>query len=167
MTSRELVSVLIVPFIAWRVYRRVRRTIGRQPFRPDGLGVRTALFTAIIAAIAAFNFSHPLILGALGGGLLLGAGLAGYGLTLTKFETTADGRFYTPNTALGVAISVLFVGRIVYRMLALGSLTNLSAARPMPPAFQSPLTYFLFGLTAGYYIAYYAGVLIRCRRPSA
>ena len=37
MTSTQLVPALIIPFIAWRVYRRVRRNIGRQQFRPAKL----------------------------------------------------------------------------------------------------------------------------------
>ncbi|HWA27118.1 MAG TPA: hypothetical protein VG734_15790 [Lacunisphaera sp.] len=165
MTSRELVPVLIVPFIAWRVYRRVRRSVGRQPFRPVGLAVRIVVFGAILAAVAWAGSSHPETLASLGGGLLLGSGLAIYGLTLTKFESAPDGRFYTPNTALGVSISVLFVGRIVYRMLVLTDASALPT-RAFPAPFQSPLTLFLFGLTAGYYIAYYAGVLIRSRQTS-
>ena len=30
---------------------------------------------------------------------------------------------------------------------------------------HSPLTFLLFGLLAGYYIAYYAGVLVRSNKP--
>jgi len=40
-----------------------------------------------------------------------GAALGLYGLRLTKFEQTAQGLFYTPSAHLGIALSLLFVGR--------------------------------------------------------
>ena len=165
MTNRQLIPALVIPFIAWRVYTRVRRNVCRQPFRPDRLKVSIAIFSTVVVVFAGLGLSHPLTLAALGGGLLLSVGIAWYGLSLTKFETTPAGKFYTPNTALGIAISVLFVGRILYRMLTLPGAGDPSAP-PMPPPFQSPLTFFLFGLTAGYYIAYAVGVLIRSHRPA-
>ena len=74
--------------------------------------------------------------------------------------------FYTPNTALGVGISALFLGRIAYRFLVLYAAPDLQTSQaPLP--FQSPLTFFLFGLSAGYFIAYQTGVLIRSHRPAA
>lgn len=165
MTNRELLPALIVPFIAWRVYRRVKRNIGRQPFRPVRLGVSIGIFSTVVLLFAAVGMRHPPVLAALGGGVLVSVALAWYGLGLTKFETTPEGRFYTPNTALGIAITVLFVGRLAYRMVTVAGAPHLADV-PVAPPFQSPLTYFLFGLTAGYYIAYYAGVLIRGPRTA-
>ena len=37
------------------------------------------------------------------------------GLRLTRFETTGEGMLYTPSAHLGIALSTLLVGRIVYR----------------------------------------------------
>jgi hypothetical protein len=160
MTSSQLIPALIVPFIAWRVYMRVRRNIGRQPFQPKRTITRIVIFSVLSVLIGLGALAYLPSLAALGGGLLLGAPLALIGLHLTKFETTPQGKFYTPNTPIGVALSVLFVGRIGYRIFVLVAAPPVDG---LPPAalFHSPLTLFIFGLTAGYYIAYYAGVLIR------
>lgn len=165
MTSRQLVPAILIPLIAWRVYRRVRRNIGRQPFRPTRLKVSIGIFSTVTALFAAGGFFHLPALAALLGGLVLGAPIALYGLKLTKFEDTPEGKFYTPDTALGVGISALFIGRIAYRFLVLYGAPGLQAAQA-PQPFQSPLTFFLFGLSAGYFIAYQAGVLIRSHRPA-
>jgi hypothetical protein len=164
MTSRQLVPLIVIPFIAWRVYMRARRNIGRQPFRPTRLKVSIGLFSLITLGFGLGALTHPPVLAALGGGLVLSVGLAWWGLHLTKFEDTPQGKFYTPNTALGIAVTALFIGRLLYRILVVSVAPALqTAAAPLP--FQSPLTFFLFGLSAGYYIAYQTGVLLRARQP--
>ncbi|MDB6113349.1 MAG: putative rane protein [Lacunisphaera sp.] len=166
MTSSQTVPALIIAFVSWRVYLRARRTIGRQHFRPAQLKVRIVMFSVVTLLLAAFALLNLPALGALAGGLVLAVGLSWFGLHLTKFEDTPEGKFYTPNTALGLAITALFVGRLLYRFFVIYSTPQLRAPGT-PLAFQSPLTYFLFGLTAGYYIAYSVGVLIRSHRPAA
>jgi hypothetical protein len=165
MTSKQLIPALFIPFIAWRVYTRVRRNIGRQPFRPTRLKVSIGIFAAIAVLFALGSLSHLPVLGALAGGMILSIPIALYGLKLTKFEDTPEGKFYTPDTALGIGISALFLGRLAYRFLvnAAPGLQTMQA----PPPFQSPLTFFLFGLSAGYFIAYQTGVLKRSHRPAA
>lgn len=166
MTSRQLIPALVIPFIAWRVYMRARRNIGRQLLRPTRLKVSIGIFSLVTVLFALAGLAHPIVLAALAGGLALSVGLAWWGLHLTKFENTAAGKFYTPNTALGIAVTALFVGRILYRVLVVAIAPDLQAATA-PQPFQSSLTYFLLGLSAGYYIAYQAGVLIRSGPPSA
>lgn len=168
MTSNQIVPALLVPFIAWRVYKRVRRNIGRQALRATRLKVSVAIFGAVLVGFAWFALGAPRVLAALGGGLAVSAGLAGLALRLTKFEATPEGRFYTPNAAIGVAVSVLFVGRLAYRFLALGAAGTAAAdaatgGASALPVGQSALTYFLFGLSVGYYIFYYAGLLWKGR----
>jgi hypothetical protein len=165
MTTRQLIPALLIPFIAWRVYLRVRRNIGRQPFRPTRLKVSVGMFSAITVLFAFFGLSYPPMLAALAGGLALSVPVALYGLKLTKFEDTPGGKFYTPNTALGIGISALFIGRIAYRFLVIYAAPQLQSPST-PDSFRSPLTFFLFGLSAGYFIAYQTGVLIRSHRPA-
>ena len=100
-----------------------------------------------------------LLLG-IGGGLMLGVPLGFIGLRLTQFETTGEGHFYTPNTPIGVALSTLFIGRMAYRFWVLRDAVT---ATGHPPPFQSPLTYFIFGLIAGYYLVYYLGLFAHTR----
>jgi hypothetical protein len=164
MTSRQLVPALIIPFIAWRVYMRVRRNIGRQLLRPKNLKISITAFSIITVLFALGGLFFLPALGALLGGLALALPIALYGLKLTHFEDTPQGKFYTPNTALGIGISALFLGRLAYRLIVVYGATNLQTAQA-PQPFQSPLTYFLFGLSAGYFIAYQTGVLIHSHRP--
>jgi hypothetical protein len=39
-------------------------------------------------------------------------------------------------------------------------LRDAALATGHPPPFQSPLTFFIFGLIAGYYIVYYIGLFV-------
>ena len=93
----------------------------------------------------------------IGGGLFLGALLGFVGLRLTKFETTDAGHFYTPSTPIGVVLSLLFLGRMLYRFWVI---RNVATAPAGPPPFQSPLTFFIFGLIAGYYLVFYIGLFV-------
>jgi hypothetical protein len=164
MTSKQLVPALVIPFIAWRVYMRAKRNIGRQPFKPARLQASIAIFSTVVLGFACFGLPHPNTLLALGGGLAVSVALACWGLHLTKFEDTPQGKFYTPNTALGLAVTALFIGRIIYRMITLPEVVHGTLSAPQP--FQSPLTFFLLGVSAGYYIVYSIGVLIRSHRPT-
>lgn len=149
--------ILFGGLIAWSIYRRVRRNIGRQPLRPRRITVSIVIFSvASVLFIGASLQQMHLLLG-IGGGLLFGVLLGFVGLRLTQFETTNEGHFYTPNTHIGVALSLLFVGRLLYRFWVL---RDAALATGHPPLMQSPLTFFIFGLIAGYYIVYYIGLFV-------
>lgn len=159
MTTKQIMPAIIVSLVAWRIYMRVRRNIGRQPLRPGRLKASIGIFSVATLAFAVISLRHLPALGALLGALALSVPLALYGLKLTRFEDTPQGRFYTPNTAIGLGVSALFLGRIAYRFLVFNAADFQAPVTPAP--FQSPLTYFLFGLSAGYFIAYQTGVLVR------
>lgn len=146
--------------MAWSIYRRVRRSIGRQKLRPVRSIISIVILSLISMLFLALSFQQPKLLFGIIGGLMLGALLGFIGLRLTKFETTAEGHSYTPNTHIGIALSVLFAGRIAYRLIVLG---DAATAANHPPAFQSALTFFILGLTVGYYMVYQAGLLVHKR----
>ena len=151
-----------IPLLLWRIYARIRRNLGRQRSRPWRHWFGVVLFPLLVAMFTLVALSNPLaeagLWGGLGGGLALGA----WALRLTRFERTPEGFFYTPNAYIGVGLSLLLVGRILYRMeqLYVGG----GGAPGSDPSFaRSPLTLVVFGLVAGYYTAYAAG-LLRWRR---
>jgi hypothetical protein len=146
--------------IAWSIFRRVRRNIGRQKLRPRRITISIVILSVISIVLFSLSLPHPPLLLGIGGGLLLGALLGFVGLRLTRFETTDEAHFYTPNTQIGVALSLLFIGRMAYRFWAV---RHVVAAPNSPPPFQSPLTFFIFGLIAGYYIVYYIGLFVHTR----
>jgi hypothetical protein len=160
MSSAHLVPILLVGLFVWSIYRRVRRNIGRQKLHPRRAITSIIILSAVSVVIVGTSLQSTHLLLGFGGGLVPGALLGLVGLRLTRFETTAEGHFYTPNTHIGVALSLLLVGRIAYRFMVLNSVAN---APNHPPPMQSPLTFFIFGLTAGYYIVYQTGLFIHSR----
>ncbi len=123
---------------------------------------RVVFFSIISLAIAFYSLRQPAVLGAFAGGLCLGLPLAWLGLRLTRFENSPEGNYYTPNTWIGLSVVLILVGRLAYRLIVISDVVTNNGARPT--MFQSPLTLSLLGLSAGYYIAYYSGVLFRTHR---
>jgi cytochrome b561 len=84
----------------------------------------------------------------------------------TRFEVTPEGRFYTPHTYLGLAVTLLFLGRLVYRFLYLpnGASGTFGPDPNAAVAYQrTPLTVGIFAVLVGYYVLFYAGVLLKTR----
>jgi len=156
--------LIMLPLIGWRLYRRVRNSIGRQKLSKVRPWITLTVFPLLIVLIGFAASAHPISFVWLAGGVMIGAALGIYGLSKTVFENTPQGMFYTPNAHLGIALSVVFAGRVLYRMFELYSLDP--GAPPAPTDFaRSPLTVAIFGLLAGYYVAYAVG-LIRFRLRS-
>ncbi len=163
-STRNLIPALLLPWFAWRMYRRFHRNVGRQPLHASRLVTGIVIFGLIAVLLLAVSFAVPHLLAGIGGGLVLGGLLALIGLHLTQFEINQGGpHFYTPNTYIGVGLSLLLAGRILYRIGVL-YFSDDALLSSSPALMQSPLTLLTVGLTAGYYIAYNAGVLIRSRR---
>lgn len=153
------VPFLIGGLFAWTIYRRIRRNIGQQKLRPVRIIISLVILSLASALLILVSLQTAKLLLGIAGGLLVGALLGLAGLRLTRFDTTSEGHFYTPNTGIGVALSVLFLGRMLYRFWVLQD----SAAAGQPKAFQSALTCLVFGLIAGYYIVYYIGLFHHTR----
>jgi hypothetical protein len=163
MSSAHLVPILLLGLIAWRMYRRVRRNIGRQPLHPRRAVKSIVILSLVSLLIVGTSFQNTNLLLGFGGGLLLGALLGFVGLRLTKFETTNEGHFYTPNAHIGVALSILLIGRMAYRFMKFPNAFSNAASAGHPPPMQSPLTIFIVGLTVGYYLVYQTGLFIHSR----
>ena len=159
ISPHTLVPIAIGALLLWRVTRRVRRLVGRQPVRPGRLAFTLVFFPLIVVLLGLGGLRDPETLLGLGCGLALGAIIGVVGLRMTRYDVTPDGLFYTPHTGIGIALALLFVGRLLYRFGAL----YLATGSIEPGAFQSfgnsPLTLAVFGLLAGYYIAHAIGIL--------
>jgi hypothetical protein len=160
MTSTSVVLLILIPLILWRVYSRVRRLVGRQRSTLRRHWIALIVFPLLSAVFGLGAMASPYGLPALAGGLAIGAALGWWGLRLTRFEATSEGYFYTPNAHLGIALSLLFVGRILYRMVQMFGLSGVGAQAAAQGFSRSPFTLALFGTLAGYYTAYAAGMLI-------
>jgi hypothetical protein len=158
--DRTVFYIAVAAFVAWRVYQRMRRNIGRQPLRPGRIIFRLIVLCVAVPGLACFLYPYPRALAGFVGGILIGASLGFFGLRLTRFETTNEGHFYIPDTRMGVGISLLLTGRIIYRFIVPPDFT-LIPGHPSPQF--SPLTFFLAGITIGYFIVYSTGLFLHTR----
>jgi hypothetical protein len=155
------VFALLIPLA---LYRRFKRTFGRQPLVPARLIVRIAIFLiiAVLLTVSARSFVLQEL-----GGVLVGAALALWGASRTRFESANGRRYYVPHTYTGIAVALLFVGRLIYRIAqSSGTLAGAGDTAPTAgpkAAMQSPLTMGIFFVLIGYYVCYYSWVLWKSR----
>jgi hypothetical protein len=162
-----LPTLIFVPLVGFMLYRRVRRTFGRQPVTPKRMAARMVLLSAVSVG---FLVWMPTVNGfaAAAIGLTLGVMLATYGLRHTRYDVTAAGTGYTPNPWIGLIVTAVFLGRFAARMFSVYEARALSPTGAPAPSFQkSPFTLGIFFLMASYYVAYYAGVLRKARTMRA
>jgi len=159
MSPTTVAVMIAVPLIALRLFFRIRRLIGRQVSRLWRHWLAAILFPLLLGLIGLSALASPVALGGLGLGIAVGIGLAVWGLRLTVFEKTGAGYLYTPNAHIGIALSLLLMGRIGYRLY---QLTTLGATDPQMGwrnIGHSPATTIIFGMLAGYYTWYAIGIL--------
>ncbi len=168
MSSKLIAPILITAFIAWRVYIRMRRSFGRQRVQPRRMTARITIFALFGVLLILFTRGNVWTLAALLAGTACGAALGYLGLHHTRFESTPEGRFYTPHSYIGLAVTVLFLARLAYdfQILYQGALPAQTGqeALALPP--ESPLTLAVSAAFSAYYLAYYAGILRKSRQPA-
>lgn len=152
-----MLPLMLVALLGWSLYRRARRSIGRQLVRPKRLWIRVAVLIVLMAIFIIASLSRVALLEALLGGLLGGVALSIISLQFTKFERAADGHYYTPHAYIGMLIVALFAGRLAYRMF--GAQMPAPASSPFDQYQKSPLTLAIFGVLVGYYVVYNIGIL--------
>lgn len=157
--ASTLVLAVLLPLLAWRVYARFKRMVGRQRLTKYRLWIQLSLFPTLVVLVALAASSSPRSLLAFGVSLLAGAALGRYGLRTTRFQPEPGNLFYTPNAHLGIALSLLFALRVVYRLLEVYAIEP-GTSRGASEFARSPLTLFAFGLLAGYYISYAVGLAL-------
>ena len=116
------------------------------------------LVPVVLIALLLQTLANPMTALMLLGGAAVGSMLGVVGLRLTRFERTPEGFFYTPNAHLGIALSLLMVARIGYRMVPL-LLTGATVLTPPADFVRSPVTLLLIGVLASYFVTYAIGLL--------
>ncbi len=159
--STTLTLLVLLALIGWRVYSRFRRMVGRQRLSKVRPWITLAIFPTLLVLLGFASRGHVDRLGWLSCTAALGCLLGVFGLSKTRFEPTKKGLFYTPNAHLGMALSLLFLGRIIYRFVEVYTIDP-DVPHDMNEFARSPITLCVFGLLVGYYIAYAIG-LIRWR----
>ena len=164
MTQQQIIYLVLVPVIIWRLYSRMQKVMSRQEAKPWRLWLSVILFPLFMLLMAWATQGNMVSLGALIGGGVCGLALATVGLKLTRFDVEGSKLFYQPNRYIGMGLMMVFVTRMVYRY------AFSQPAAGMPPdsagnaALHSPLTLVVMGLVFCYYAPYSAGILLRRAR---
>lgn len=155
MLPAPAVAAILTPFIAWRIYQRIRRLMVRQQSHLWRHRLSIGLISVLALVFAFAARGYPLALAGLAGGAVLGAGLAVLALRRTGFERIGGDFYFVPHAPIGAVVAVLFLGRLLYR----GYEFYVEGAAASAHSFSSPLTMIVFGIMAGYYANFARGVL--------
>lgn len=157
MDITTLVLLVLAPLLVWRIYSRLKAQMARQRSimqrHYTGLGV----FTAMALVPASQLLDTPALLAWLAIGVIGGIAYGVWGLKLTRFETTREGYFFTPNPRLGLVIAMLFVACLMYIGFEIHA--NQGSGQPTPKVTDYPFSLPSLGLVAGYFASYSAGLL--------
>ncbi|MEO7206907.1 MAG: hypothetical protein ABI356_05290 [Steroidobacteraceae bacterium] len=159
---------LIALLVLFVIYRRFRRSCGQQPLRPVRMQVRIVVLLVVGCLLLPAGFRSAAFMSAVLAGIAAGVALAMWGAARTRFLRVSNQLYYVPHTYTGIAVSFLFLGRLVYRLIQVSGsphTTHAAAADSANQAFapagmlQSPLTLGLYFVLMGYYVCYYSMVL--------
>ena len=161
--------VVIIALILFSVYRRVSKTIGLQKIIKKSMIIRMTIFSIIAIIFLGIGLLNPTtyIFDVIG--IVLGGIIAYYAIRTTTFEKHDDSWFYRPHPWISAIITVLFVGRIVYRVYQSYSLINSSVATNGQIENQSSLAFYahdpstsiVLFILISYYIIYYTFIIRR------
>jgi hypothetical protein len=165
--------IILVIVVLFLIFRRARGLLTRQKIKQTSMLVRIAIFLVLGTVIFIVALGDQVTLGSAVIGLILGVGTAWVGLRLTLIETLPDGVYYTANKYIGLFVFAVFLLRFVYKIAE--SVTTVSALEAQPGGLRGsnplsqiggdPLTTGAYFLLIGYYVCYYAVLLLRFRTP--
>lgn len=172
MNLSSLISATLVgALLVWVLYRRFKRTFGRQLLSPLRMMFRIGLLSlvGVLSLMQALRGPWQL-LGTEALGLIAGMALAIWSASKTRFERH-DGRlYYVPHTFSGVVVTVLLLSRFLYRMLrsyqARSQMGAAAAPMSIATAVHNPFTMGLLFVLVGYYTCFYSLVLLKSREQS-
>lgn len=161
-----LVSALVV----FAIYRRFRRSFGRQLLRPGRMTLRIGLLAVAACALLPMALRSAQYLWAELAGAVFGVGLGVWSAERTRFLMHGGRLHYVPHTYTGIVVSLLFLGRLAFRVaqaytgsqashVANAQVVNAQPTFAPTSMVSSPLTIGIFFVLVGYYLWYYAWVL--------
>jgi hypothetical protein len=167
---------LIAAMVILMIYRRLRRSFGRQPVRPSRMKLRMGILLLVGVSLIplALRSGETSLLGI--AGAAAGVGLALWGANRTRYERRDGQLYYVPHTYTGIVVSLLVFGRLAYRFAQLYSMHAIAGGMPgagsaqsfaSPSTVQSPVTVGLVCVLIGYYVCYYSRVLWKSKHIRA
>ncbi|MGH8271070.1 MAG: hypothetical protein ACRESG_01950 [Gammaproteobacteria bacterium] len=166
--------VALVAILAFALYRRGRRLIGHQRLIERRIVFRIAVF-AVIAVALLFTYAHrsnpALEYESAAAGFVLGAIIALFALRFTKMGRDEHGLWYVPNLYLGIGLIALLIARFAYEYFAVlpemqrqAEAAAAAKGSAYPVLASQPVLHGVLYLVLGYYLIYYAGILLRAKR---
>ena len=166
MLPTPVVAAVLAPFVLWRMYSRIKRLTSRQRSKVWRHRTTLVFFPLLVLLLAALSVqSSQIALAGLAAGLPLGLVLGRYASSRTKFEQVGDEFYFTPHAPVGMLVALLFMGRMAYRAYEYYSLG--AEGLQHHEFVTSPLTLFIFGILAAYYMTFAAGLLAWRKRTAA
>jgi hypothetical protein len=161
--AHSLTPYLFTGLLGLAYLRRIAANFGRQPWRPVRTGIRLGLLSlALVALLLAAVFVPGAGL-SVGVGMLLGATLAGFALHHNHAEIIEGKRCYTPNPWIGGALSLLLVGRLLWRMGRVDMATMTSGSAGFGQQ-ASPLTLGIAATLVAFYVVNSIGLFVQMSR---
>ncbi|MGS1076731.1 hypothetical protein [Pseudoxanthomonas beigongshangi] len=158
-----LTPYLITAGIGWVMYRRIRRSFGRQPWQPKRTMFRLALMVLLLGMLMMAAIFLPGVAIGIAAGLAGGLLLGGFALRHTRVEWHDGHPTYVPNPWFGGLLTLLLVGRLAWRW-SHGAFADGAAATAQQ---ASPLTMAFAGALVGYFLLLNGGLLWRMRQLHA
>jgi hypothetical protein len=153
----SMALIALIPLLIWRIYSRIKRHLGPQKSILWRHIFVVVLYPLVLVSLSihALQYSSSLI--GLSIGIVLGIGLAIYSLRVTRFECIDQTFFYTPSAHIGIALSLILTGRLLYRLYEVcgGGITP----EELEGLSESPATLLILGTFFGYYLSYTIGIL--------
>jgi len=157
MSLTTAALIILVPFLIWRIYQRLKTQMARQRSILSRHYTGLLVFCAMILIPGTELGDRPFQLAALAAGAIGGMALGSYGLRRTRFEETPEGYFFTPPQRMGVLVGMLLVARVIY--LGIEIYMNQGSSTPNPRFTDSPATMFCLGFTAAYFATFSANLM--------
>lgn len=154
-------TLLIALLIGLMLYRRTKKTIGLQKLVRSRLWFRTIVICMIGCLFLYASLLHPMNLIADVVGLACGLILAFYAVRHTEFEKRSDGWYYRTSLWVNIAVLVLLVGRIAFKLLTQAPVDAAASANPIQMYANDPLTIGIFFVLVAYYIRFFTFLLIK------
>jgi hypothetical protein len=169
----QIGPVVATALVVFVIYRRFRRNFGRQLLSPGRMTFRIVILAVVGCLLLPTALRSGQYLAAILAGVVFGVGLGLWGAERTRFQMYGERLHYVPHTYTGIVVSLLFLGRLVYRVAQVYADAHASpgahayranAADPSQPfaaasLVRSPLTVAIVFVLIGYYGCYYSLVL--------
>jgi hypothetical protein len=157
------IPALIILFV---MYRRIRRTVGSQPYLPRRLRVRIGIFSVLGLLLLSLGLEQPILWAGDAVGAASGGALAVFAIRHSQFERRESGLYYRTHTGIQLAVVALLLIRVVVRFAKIGSAATDPSADPANPAPMQtmagdPWTSGMFFVLIAFYITYYLYILHR------